>query len=65
MFQVVSYLTPFLRQSLFLWCLCWEMDCDHGGGGLQMKGSMKGGDGNVREKDREGTMTLDMASVVD
>ncbi len=30
-----------------------------------MRGEMKGENENVREKDREGTMKLDMASVLD
>lgn len=34
-------------------------------GGLQMREEMKGEDENMREKDREGTMKLDMASVLD
>lgn len=33
--------------------------------GLQMRGEMKGEDENVREKDGEQEMKLDMASVLD
>ena len=59
--------TLLLCQSLFpshFVLLCREMDCDHGED-CRWGERWKEGDENVREKDREGAMKLDMASVLD